>query len=115
MIRLSRFTLLLAIGAWLLPSLAAQSPTRVQHIAVLGSGSAIEVEIQASGTVVPQSQMITGPDRIIVDFPGALPAADLRTVKVNRGALRTIRAGLFSTNPPVTRVVFDLAEPQSYQ
>src|SRR5258705_2413637 len=112
---LSRYTLVLAIGISLVAPLFAQGPTRVQHVAVLGSGSAIEVEIQASGTVVPQSQVITGPDRIVVDFPGALPAADLRTVKVNRGALRTIRAGLFSTNPPVTRVVLDLAEPQSYQ
>ncbi|MBI1740417.1 MAG: AMIN domain-containing protein, partial [Candidatus Koribacter versatilis] len=54
-------------------------------------------------------------DRIIVDFPGALPAANLRTLNVNRGALKAIRAGLFSSNPPVTRVVLDLSEPQSYQ
>ena len=112
---LSRFALLLAICASLVAPLSAQSPVRVQHVAVLGSGHAIEVEIQASGAVTPQSQMITGPDRIIVDFPGALPAAELRTLNVNRGALKTIRAGLFSSNPPVTRVVLDLIEPQSYQ
>jgi hypothetical protein len=112
---LSRSALLLAICTSLVALLSAQSPTRVQHVAVLGSGQAIEVEIQASGAVVPQSQMITRPDRIVVDFPGALPAAELRTLNVNRGALKTIRAGLFSSNPPVTRVVLDLTEPQSYQ
>jgi len=112
---LSRSALLLAICTSLVAPLSAQSPTRVQHVSVLGTGQAIEVEIQASGAVVPQSQMITGPDRIIVDFPGALPAAELRTLNVNRGALKTIRAGLFSSNPPVTRVVLDLTEPQSYQ
>jgi len=112
---LSRCALVLAICTSLVAPLPAQSPTRVQHVAVLGSGQAIEVEIQASGALVPQSQMITGPDRIIVDFPGALPAAELRTLNVNRGALKTIRAGLFSSNPPVTRVVLDLTEPQSYQ
>jgi hypothetical protein len=112
MTRLSRYALLLAMGT--LP-VSAQSPARVQHVAVFGSGSAIEVEIQSSGTVAPQSQMIAGPDRIVVDFPGTLPAAELRNMKVNRGALKTIRAGLFSTNPPVTRVVLDLAEPQAYQ
>jgi hypothetical protein len=112
---LSRCALLLAIGTSLTAPLSAQNPARVQHVAVLGSGKAIEVEIQASGAVAPQSQMITGPDRIIVDFPGALPAADLHTLNVNRGALKTIRAGLFSTNPPVTRIVLDLIEPQSYQ
>jgi hypothetical protein len=112
---LSRYSLVLALGTSLAMPLCAQSPARVQRVVVLGQGSAIEVEIQASGKVTPQSQMIAGPDRIIVDFPGALPAAELRTVKVNRGALKTIRAGLFSANPPVTRVVLDLAEPQSYQ
>ena len=117
---LSRYSLLLALGTSLATPLlaqsnAAQSSPRVQRVVVLGQGQAIEVEIQASGTVAPQSQMIAGPDRIIVDFPGALPAAELRTVKVNRGALKTIRAGLFSANPPVTRVVLDLSEPQSYQ
>jgi AMIN domain-containing protein len=112
---LFRSALLLAICTSLVAQLSAQSPTRVQHVAVLGSGQAIEVEIQASGAVVPQSQTITGPDRIVVDFPGALPAAELRTLNVNRGALKTVRAGLFSSNPPVTRVVLDLTEPQSYE
>ncbi len=112
---LYRSALLLAICMSLVPAVSAQSPAHVQHVVVLGSGQAIEVEIQSSGAIVPKSQMITGPDRIIVDFPGALPAAALRTLNVNRGALKTIRAGLFSSNPPVTRVVLDLTEPQSYQ
>jgi hypothetical protein len=113
----SRFRcgVLLAMGALLMAPLAAQDTVRVQRVAVLGSGQAIEVEIQTTGVIAPQSQMITGPDRIIVDFPGALPAAGLRTVNVNRGALKAIRAGLFSSNPPVTRVVLDLLAPQSYQ
>jgi hypothetical protein len=83
---------------------------------VRGTPGAIEVEIQTSGgPVAPDTQVVTGPDRIIVDFPGALPAADLRALRVNRGALKAIRAGLFFNNPPITRVVLDLAEPQSYQ
>lgn len=112
---LSRCAFLLALATLHIAPLSAQGPARVQHVVVLGSGSAIEVEIQASGTVTPQSQMITGPDRIVVDFPGALPAAELRTLNVNRGALKSIRAGLFSANPPVTRIVLDLSEPQAYQ
>ena len=115
MMRRSRYALLLALGAFPVMQTSAQNPARVQHVAVFGAGSAIEVEIQSSGAVTPQAQMIAGPDRIVIDFPGTLPAADLRTMQVNRGALKTIRAGLFSTNPPVTRVVLDLSEPQKYQ
>jgi len=80
-----------------------------------GSSAAIEVEIQTSGSVAPDTQAITGPDRIVVDFPGALPAAELRALQVNRGALKGIRSGLFFSNPPITRIVLDLSEPQSYQ
>lgn len=111
---LSRCAPLFVLGLMTAP-LAAQNAVRVERFSVLGSGQAIEVEIQTSGTVTPQSQMITGPDRIIVDFPGAVPAPALRTMAVNRGALKGIRAGLFSSNPPVTRIVLDLAAPQSYQ
>jgi hypothetical protein len=111
----SRCSCLLAIGALLSAPSWVRGQVHVQHVALMGSGAAIEIEIKSSGAVVPQSQVITGPDRIVIDFPGATPAADLRTVNVNRGALKGIRAGLFSSNPPVTRVVLDLREPQAYQ
>jgi hypothetical protein len=76
----------------------------------------MEVEIQTSGApVAPDTQSLTGPDRIVVDFPGALPAAELRALEVNRGALKRVRSGLFFSNPPITRIVLDLREPQSYQ
>lgn len=98
---------------------AAKNPSagaKVQHVLVRGAGSAMEVEIQTSGAPVePESQIITGPDRIVVDFPGALPSSDLRALKVNHGALKGVRSGLFFSNPPITRVVLDLSEPQSYQ
>ena len=115
---------LLAVASLLSAPISAQTsgPTRapngarVQHVIVRGSGSAMEVEIQTSGAAVaPDAQAITGPDRIVVDFPGALPAAELRGLKVNRGALKGIRTGLFFDNPPITRIVLDLLEPQSYR
>ena len=128
MLRLSYFGALLGIAAWLSAPVSAQTPAansvkngaqnsaRVQHVVVRGSGPDLEVEIQTSGApVAPDTQAITGPDRIVVDFPGALPAAELRALKVNRGALKGIRTGLFFDNPPITRIVLDLVEPQSYR
>ena len=132
----SHFGAVLALSAALLPPLSssiyaqqppqksenksartpAKTPAEVQHVVVRGTGNAMEVEIQTSGTALaPDTQAITGPDRIVVDFPGALPAADLRALKVNSGPLKGVRTGLFFSNPPITRVVLDLAEPQSYQ
>src|SRR5271157_4099647 len=120
MLRLCYFGALLGIAVSLcapaISQTGATNGARVQHVLVRGSGAAMEVEIQTSGApVAPDTQAITGPDRIVVDFPGALPAAELRALKVNRGALKGIRAGLFFSNPPITRIVLDLAEPQSYQ
>jgi len=124
MSRLSYAGALLAVACLLWAPSSAQTSApnrssngaRVQHVIVRGSGSAMEVEIQTSGApVAPDAQAITGPDRIVVDFPGALPAAELRALKVNRGALKGIRAGLFFDNPPITRIVLDLVEPQSYR
>jgi hypothetical protein len=112
--RLSYAGALLAVACLLWAASSAQTSgpnrssngARVQHVIVRGSGSAMEVEIQTSGApVAPDAQAITGPDRIVVDFPGALPAAELRALKVNRGALKGIRAGLFFDNPPITRIV----------
>src|SRR5580704_19100546 len=93
-----------------------KTSAEVQHVVVRGTGNAVEVEIQTSGApVAPDTQTITGPDRIVVDFPGALPAAELRALKVNLGALKGVRSGLFFSSPPITRIVLDLVEPQSYQ
>ncbi len=122
--RFSQVGVLLGVAALLSAPVFAQTSAqnrasnsaRVQHVNVRGSGDAIEVEIQTSGApVAPDTQAITGPDRIVVDFPGALPAAELRALNVNRGALKGIRPGLFFSNPPITRVVLDLTKPQSYQ
>lgn len=105
------------VASLLLPgALLAQNPTYVDHLSVREGGAAIEVEIHTTGKVAsPNTQAITGPDRIVVDFPGALPAAELRALKVNHGALKAVRSGLFFKNPPITRVVLDLAAAQTYQ
>jgi AMIN domain len=123
------FGSVLGLGALLSAFLFAQNPAqtavaaskvaRVEQVLVHAgdrADAALSVEIVTSGAqAAPDTQAITGPDRIVVDFPGALPAAALRALKVNQRALRGIRTGLFSNDPPITRVVLDLAEPQSYQ
>lgn len=98
------------------PAPGANQRGIVQKVVAREVGSAIEVEIQtAGGTVSPNTQAIAGPDRIVVDFPGAVPSAALRVLKVNHGALKGVRSGLFFSNPPITRIVLDLTGPQAYK
>ena len=94
----------------------ANSPAvTIRSVSVLGAGNTLEVEVDATGPVQPQTQTITGPDRLILDFFNALPGTTLHDVKVDRGELKGVRIGRFSNNPPVTRVVLDLKSAQQFQ
>ena len=94
---------------------AASGGLTVQSIAVGGAVAQPEIEVKTSGPVTPATQAVTGPDRIVIDFPGALPARTLRALGVHHGSLRGIRTGLFQSQPPITRVVLDVDGPTDYQ
>ena len=109
----------LCLGLWVGASSAqehdnANGVATIRRISLL-AGSSLEVEIAASGPVVPRAQVITGPDRLVIDFPNAMPAKELHTLAINIGEVRQARVGIFSSNPPITRVVLDLKSPQQYQ
>jgi hypothetical protein len=88
---------------------------QIRHVAVLKVGGATEIEIETSQRVAPAVQAVTGPDRLVVDFPESLPGPQLRAIPVNQGEVKGVRVGLLTAKPPVTRVVLDLKSPQAYQ
>jgi hypothetical protein len=99
-----------------------QQVSSVRRVQVMGNRNPIEIEIEASDRLVPKAQLLTSPDRLVVDFDNAVPGAQLRNQILNhkettRGgvAVKCVRVGLFAAKPPVTRVVFDLNGPQAYQ
>lgn len=94
---------------------AGQQAAIVRHVTVKGDDHDLDVEITATRPIIPRTQTVTDPDRLIVDLPGARPAAGLGKMAVNRGELRNIRVGLLSANPPITRVVLDLTAPTDYR
>jgi len=115
--RLSRLTairLTVALGCVgiTLPSLAQVS---VRSVKVISGKNTVEIEVEASERIVPQTQVLTGPDRLVVDFPNAVPSPQVRSQSVDRGDVKNVRVGLFQGKPPVTRVVLDLKTARSYQ
>jgi hypothetical protein len=96
-------------------SLAQATLPTVRRVHVLDDKNAIEIEVEASDRLAPQTQVLTGPDRLVVDFPNALPGNAVRNQVVNRGEVKSVRVGLFQSTPPVTRVVVDLKTAQSFQ
>jgi hypothetical protein len=89
--------------------------TSVRAVKVLGSKDAVEIEVEASDRIVPQTQVLSHPDRLVIDFPNAIPGSELRSQSVDRGEVKDLRIGLFQAKPPITRVVLDLKTAQSYQ
>lgn len=96
-----------ALGGEPLPS--------IRHVQVLHGGSQVEIEIESSAPIVPQTNELGNPNRLLVDFVNATPGAELRSLKVNRTEVKDLRVSLFSSDPPVTRIVLDLNGPQPYQ
>ena len=93
----------------------AQALPSIRRVQVLGSSGQVEIEIETSAQIVPQTNLLTGPDRLVVDFVNARPSPQLRNLSVNRAEVKNLRVGLFSSDPPVTRLVLDLNGPQPYQ
>jgi AMIN domain len=98
-------------------SIHSNYPTQVvvRQIKILGAKDSVEIEVDASDRITPQTQMLTGPDRLVLDFPNAVPGAELRSQSIYVGAVKDVRAGLFHSRPPITRLVIDLDSPESYQ
>jgi hypothetical protein len=98
----------------LTPASTAQK-AQIRHVAVMKSGDGLQIEIQTSQRVMPLTQVVTDPDRLIIDFSDAVPGPDLRALTVNKGAVKGVRIGRVTINPPVTRVVVDLTAPLPFQ
>ena len=99
--------------SWLAPILSAQ--TSVRQVKVVTGKGAVEIEVEASDRITPQTRVLTGPDRLVVDFPNSLPGTAMCSQSVNVGQVKDLRFGLFQAKPPVTRLVLDLKSAQSYQ
>lgn len=96
-------------------SAAFAQSAQIQGVKVLPSTGAVEIEIQMSQPVAPRAQVVPSPARLVIDFPGATPGAQLRNLSVNRGDVLGVRVGLFESRPPTTRVVLDLKSAIAYQ
>ena len=75
----------------------SQAQTSVRRVKVLGSKDAVEIEVEASDRLVPQTRVLTGPDRLVVDFPNAVPGSELRSQSLDRGEVKDVRVG-----PPIS-------------
>ncbi len=74
----------------------------------------LTIEIVLGAPSVPQTARLTNPDRLVFDFPGFRLQAGNDRISVNDGAVQHLRAGLFQSDPPITRIVVDLKQPVKF-
>ena len=68
----------------------AQDVVSVRRVQVLGKQNPVEIEIEASDRLVPQAQILTNPDRLVVGGI-SLPGPELRRPMRDRAARRIDR------------------------
>lgn len=111
----TRLSLAGVCGLFLIPTPASIAQVSVKSAKVLGSRDTVEIEVEGSDRLAPQTRVLTGPDRLVIDFPNAIPGNGLRNQSVDRGEVKDLRFGLFQSNPPITRLVLDLKTARSFQ
>ena len=93
---------------------AASTPPSEQNVVVEGLSvhpgkGELSFSVKLSQAVTPKLWSEREPDRIVMDFPGTVPGSTSRRITVGDGSVQTVRLALYQENPPVTRIVFDVA------
>ena len=86
----------------------------VKNVSVVRGKSGMQVEIVATGPVTAKAMKLSSPDRVVLDLPNTIPAAK-RELSVNGSDIKMVRMARFQVQPPVTRIVVDLAANRDYE
>jgi type IV pilus secretin PilQ/predicted competence protein len=87
----------------------------IENLSVNRGAQGLEIAIGPVSGITPQTQRVEGPDRIVLDIPNSVPATRLRQIAVNSPEVKSVRIGQYKSDPPVTRIVLDLAANCDYQ
>jgi len=92
------------------------APFSVTGASVESSEGELTLILATSGEPVHRDFVLSGPDRLVIDFPGAqMEIAGKSSLKVGRRGVKQVRWAQFKADPPVARVVVDLSRPPNYR
>jgi len=98
-----------------LPAAGRNQPAaEVTSITVLPDDSGPVLAITASRPLTPKLQTVEGPPRLVIDVPGVMLSTIRKRIPFRNEQVKDIRINQFQSEPPVTRIVVDLASPIRY-
>ncbi len=97
----------------------AQTPgsvvARIRSVHVANGHDGIRIELGLTIPITPRVITTIDPDRLVMDLPNTQAQARQQHIDVNHDGVIRVRVGLNAADPPVTRVVVDLANPHTYE
>jgi len=87
----------------------------VHSIDVKERQDGLEIWINASGPIRPASMTLKKPDRAVIDLPYTNWNHPPRLIPVKTAEVNAVRIALRQIDPPVTRLVVDLAKARDYK
>jgi type IV pilus assembly protein PilQ len=94
---------------------AVPDPVMIRNIAVSRGANGMEISISPKTATPAIATALSGPDRLVIDLPNAIPAIKTKQILVNSPDVKDVRVSRYQENPPVTRVVVDLAGAHDFQ
>ena len=86
----------------------------VRAVRVVPQKDGPTIEIYSTQSLTPTITQIEGPSRLVIDLPGANMAFPKRRIDFRSEEVSGVRINQFQDNPPIARVVVDLAQPITY-
>ncbi len=92
----------------------AVKPIIIRSVRALPESGGVAVEVISSRPLVPAISKLENPSRLVIDLPNARLSSGKTSVDFRSDQINGIRMNQFQENPPVARIVVDLAKPIAY-
>ncbi len=91
-----------------------EKPVTIRSVRALPESGGAAVEVISSRPLVPAISKLESPSRLVIDLPNARLSGGKTSVDFRSDQINGIRMNQFQENPPVARIVVDLAKPIAY-
>ena len=93
---------------------ARTQPAEVRSVTVVPGDDGPTLAITSSGPRTPKLQVVEEPLRLVIDVPGSMQSTVRKRIPFRNEQILGIRINQNQSDPPVTRIVVDLAGPIHY-